>query len=53
MSNRGQTGIPIMETIFADNLFLIFRLVDICEIDSLRLGIGIDHIFAMQNILFF
>ena len=53
MSNRGQTGIPIMETIFADDLLLIFRLIDFTEIDTFGFGICCNQVLAMLNIFFF
>ena len=42
-----------MEAVLADDLLLIFRLVDLSEVNALGLRIGCDHIFAMQDILFF
>ena len=48
-----QTGIPVMEPVFADNLSLIFRLIDFSEIDSLCLGIIVNQFLAVQNIFFF
>ena len=42
-----------MEPIFADNLSLIFRLIDFSEIDSLCLGIIVNQFLAVQNIFFF
>ena len=42
-----------MKSIFADNLLLIFRLINICEINSLGFCIGSNQFLAMQYIFFF
>ena len=53
VSDRSKTRIPVMEAVLADDLLLIFRLVNLSEVNALGLRISCDHIFAMQDILFF
>ena len=46
MSDRSQTIIPLGETIFSQDLCLIFRLVDIWPVDSLTLAILLQQLLA-------
>ena len=47
-----KTVIPAMETILADDLFLIFRSVDIGIIDPLCLGRSHHEFLALDDIFF-
>ena len=41
-----------METIFSQHFLLVFRLVDVCKVDSLRLAGRHEKLLAARNIFF-
>ncbi len=52
MPDRGQTRIPVMKTIFAQNFILIFRLIDVRKMDPLVFAARQQELFSAYDILF-
>ena len=53
MADRRKAGIPVMKAILTQDLLLIFRLVDIREIDPLCLAGCDQKLFSVGNVFFF
>ena len=52
MSDCRQYRIPVFESVFFLNNLLIFRLDDICNIDTFRSAVRRNHIFTADDIAF-
>ena len=52
MANGSKTGIPVMESVFAEDFLLILRSVDIVKADSVSLCVRLHQFLAAHNVLF-